>query len=291
MALRPVSATTSEPGEEVRLLETREFLPGRHWLRWSAAGIARRVRPGQFVHVMAPRAEGLLLPAVPVAGFDRAAEQITLLSSIDSGGALLALRPGDVARFDGPLGRGFEVDPRSRFLLVVTDTDGLARVRACVDEAVATARQVALLLGARTVAEVPPSSLLPDEVEYVIATEDGSLGQRGGIAELVAGYEAWADQCFVAGSEDLVAGVARLAAGRDARMGVARLGRKRGRRPVRGASPLRRLAWLQVALPHEVGCALGVCLGCVVRGVEGQLRACREGPAFAAPELRWELDR
>ncbi len=290
-ALRAAIATTPDPGEDVRLLETREFLPGRYLLRWAAAGIARRVRPGQFVHVMAPRTAGLLLPAVPVAGFDRAAEQITLLLSKEDGSALLALRPGDVARFDGPLGRGFEVDPRSRFLLVVTDTDGLARVRACVDEAVATSRQVALLLGARTIAEVPPSSLLPDEAEYVIATEDGSLGQRGGIAELVASYEAWADQCFVAGSDGLLRRVAKLAAGRDARMGVARLGRKRGRRPVRGASPRRRLTWLQVALPHEVGCALGVCLGCVVRGVDSQLRTCREGPAFAAPELRWELDQ
>ena len=54
-----------------------------------------------------------------------------------------------------------------------------------------------------------------------------------------------------------------------------------------GGVEARRKAWLQLALPHEAGCALGVCLGCVVTGAGRPLRACREGPAFAASELRW----
>ena len=50
----------------------------------------------------------------------------------------------------------------------------------------------------------------------------------------------------------------------------------------------RRASWLQVALPHEVGCALGICLGCVVDGPGGSVRVCREGPTFGADELAWE---
>ncbi len=53
----------------------------------------------------------------------------------------------------------------------------------------------------------------------------------------------------------------------------------------------RRRAWLQVMLPHPAGCALGVCLGCVVDGADGPLRVCREGPAFGAAELTWEGQR
>jgi dihydroorotate dehydrogenase electron transfer subunit len=283
-------AGSADPGEEVRLLETREVLPGRHLLRWSAPAIARRVQPGQFVHVVDPRPRGLLLPAVPVAGFTRVSGRIDLLLS---GAAtptrdLLRLRIGDMARLDGPLGRGFEVDPRSRSLLLVADDAGLARVRACVDDAVATGRQVTLLMGAASVAEVPPSSLLPDEVEYVVATRDGSLGHGGEVTDLVPRYEAWADQCMAAGSGPLLRTLAALARGRDARMGVARLGRRRGRRRQPVGAEVRRRAWLQVSLPHPVGCALGVCLGCVVDGVAGPSRTCREGPVFAATELRPE---
>jgi dihydroorotate dehydrogenase electron transfer subunit len=274
----------------VRLLDTREVLPGRQLTTWSAPGIARAAQPGQFVHVLAPRDEGLLLPVVPVAGFDRVAGRVSLLLEQRAGPAasLAHLDLGDTARLGGPLGRGFKLDTRSRYLLLVADSGGFARVRAVVDDAVADGRQVTVLLGAASVAEVYPSSLLPEQVEYVVATADGSLGHRGSVAELVTEYEAWADQCFAAGSEQLVARLLTLARGRDGRMGVARLGRRRGRRSGTGRSQARRRSWLQVALPHEAGCALGVCAGCVVDGVDGALRLCREGPAFAAHELRTE---
>ncbi len=302
MPLRPTTGrrATSAPnrsrGEEVSLLERREVLPGRYLLTWQAADIARQVQPGQFIYVVAPRRPGLLLPAIPVAGFDRAAGRVSLLlaEGIDGAAAaagLTALRPGDQATFEGPLGRSFEVDARSRFLLVVADGEGVARVRACVDEAVASGRQVTVLLGVANVSEVLPSSLLPDEAEYVVATADGSLGHRGSVVDLVGRYEAWADQCFAAGSEALLGRLAGVASGRDARMGVARLGRKRGRRTEVTRAAARRRAWLQIALPHDAGCALGVCLGCVTEGADGPARVCREGPAFAADELRWAADR
>jgi dihydroorotate dehydrogenase electron transfer subunit len=248
------------------------------------------VRPGQFAFVRVPRTPGLLLPAVPIAGFDRVKGTISLL--LRAGGTVGAdlprLRVGDTALLEGPLGRGFEIDARSRYLLVVTDDEGLPRVRSLVDEAVATGRQVTVLAGARSVAEVYPSSLLPDEAEYVVATEDGSLGYHGSVATVVTDYEAWADQCFTAGRPDLLAQLAALAGGRAGRMGVAQLGRRRGRRPEATGAAVRRRAWLQVALPLQAGCALGICLGCVTSGTDGPQRICREGPAFAASELRWE---
>jgi dihydroorotate dehydrogenase electron transfer subunit len=242
------------------------------------------------VHVLSPRTPGLLLPAVPVFGFDRVAGHVSMFLHHADGpaAALLRARVGDSAMLDGPLGRGFEIDPRSRYLLVVTDGGGFGRVRAIVDEAVASGRQVTVLYGAPSVAEVPPSSLLPDEAEYVVATTDGSLGHGGAVTGLVPDYEAWADQCFGSGSSELVARLTALAKGRDGRMGVARLGRRRGRRPEAGGAEARRRAWLQVALPHTAGCALGVCLGCVASGVDGPVRVCREGPVFAASELRPE---
>lgn len=283
-------ATKASSREEARLLDTREVLPGRRLQTWSAPQIARGLRPGQYLHVISPRAAGVLLPAVPVAGFDRVAGTITaLLPGAGPTTPLRQTRTGDKAALEGPLGRGFAIDARSRYLLIVTDWDGFARVRALVDDAVANGRQVTVLLGAPSVAQVYPSSLLADEAEYVVATEDGSLGHHGQVHELVPQYEAWADQCFAAGTTELLARMATLAKGRDGRMGVARLGRRRGRRHEPGAAEVRRRAWLQVALPHEAGCALGICAGCVVEGSDRPVRVCREGPAFAAAELRSEV--
>ena len=171
-------------------------------------------------------------------------------------------------------------------LLVVADLEGFARVRALAGEAIATGRRVTLILGARSAAEVLPSSLLPDEVEYVVVTRDGSLGHEGDPSDLVPEYEAWADQCVVAGSDGLVAGLVGLARGRDARLGVARLGRRPGRRASRADSRAKAREWLQVVLEHRQGCLLGVCLGCAVATRDGLIRACREGPVVGASAVR-----
>jgi dihydroorotate dehydrogenase electron transfer subunit len=137
---------------------------------------------------------------------------------------------------------------------------------------------------------VYPSSLLPDEVEYVVATDDGSLGHHGFVTELVPDYEAWADQAFACGPAPMLAALAGLAAGRRDRLGVAALGRKRGagRAPAVGSPAARRKAFLQVSMEQNMGCAVGACLGCVVMSTSGSpQRVCREGPVFAAEEIAW----
>jgi dihydroorotate dehydrogenase electron transfer subunit len=136
---------------------------------------------------------------------------------------------------------------------------------------------------------VYPSSLLPDEVEYVVATDDGTFGHHGRVTELVERFEAWADQCFACGPEPMLAALAALARGRSSRLGVARLGRRGGTRPQPLGSPAaRRRSWLQVSMEQNMGCAVGACLGCVIMGVKGPQRVCREGPVFAAEEIAWE---
>jgi dihydroorotate dehydrogenase electron transfer subunit len=190
----------------------------------------------------------------------------------------------------GPLGRPFEVDPRSRHLLLVAGGLGMAGIRMLADEAVRDGRQVVILFGAQSASLVYPSSLLPDEVEYVVATDDGSLGHDGFVTELVVDYEAWADQAFACGPHAMLKRLAALAAGRRERLGVAKLGRKKGggKQDPLGSTGARRKAFLQVSMEQTMGCAVGACLGCIVIGVDGPRRVCREGPVFAAEEIAWE---
>jgi dihydroorotate dehydrogenase electron transfer subunit len=167
----------------------------------------------------------------------------------------------------------------------------MAGVRMLADEAIRDGRQVTLLFGAASAREVYPSNLLPDEIEYVVATDDGSLGHRGFVTALVPDYEAWADQAFACGPYPMLKALSALVAGRRERLGVATLGRKRGagRADPVGSPAARRKAFLQVSMEQNMGCAVGACLGCVVMGVSGTpQRVCREGPVFASDELIWE---
>lgn len=278
-----------EAGE---LLASREILPGQWLHTYAAPRLASGARAGQFVHVRTPDWSGLVLRRpFSCNTIDRVAGTISVHLRVTGRGTdwLARMRLGDTLEMLGPLGRPFEVDPRSRHVLLIAGGLGIAGVRALADESLAAGRRVTLLFGAASSAEVYPSSLLPDEVEYIVATDDGSLGHRGYVTDLVAEYDAWADQAFACGPAPMLAAVARLATGRDGRMGVARLGRKGGgRQAPLGSTQARRTTWLQVSMEQNMGCAVGACLGCVVMGVEGPQRVCREGPVFAADEIAWD---
>jgi dihydroorotate dehydrogenase electron transfer subunit len=276
------------------LVDSREILPGQWIQAFHAPHLANGSRAGQFVHVRPGDWSGLVLRRpFSINTADVASGIVTIhFRTIGRGTEWFTrLRPGDAIDMLGPLGRPFEVDPRSRHLLLVAGGLGMAGVRMLADEAIRDGRQVTLLFGAASASEVYPSSLLPDEVEYVIATDDGSVGHRGFVTELVPDYEAWADQAFACGPQPMLAALARLAASRRGRMGVASLGRKRGggRMDQAGSPSARRKAFLQVSMEQNMGCAVGACLGCVVMSSSGTpQRVCREGPVFAAEEIAWE---
>jgi dihydroorotate dehydrogenase electron transfer subunit len=276
------------------LLETREFLPGQWLQRFRAPWLAAGAQAGQFVHVRTPDYSGLVLRRpFSINTYDRHAGEITIHFRITGVGTdwIARTQPGESVEMLGPLGRPFERDPRTRHVLLVAGGLGMAGVRSLADEALAAGCNVTLLFGAASAAQVYPSSLLPDEVEYIVATDDGSFGHKGFVTELIPQFEAWADQCFACGPQPMLSALARLAAGRQERLGVARLGARRGkgsRSAPRGSRTARRRAWLQVSMEQNMGCAVGACLGCVVMGVDGPQRVCREGPVFASDEINWE---
>jgi dihydroorotate dehydrogenase electron transfer subunit len=245
------------------LIESREILPGQWLQSYHAPALATGSRAGQFVHVRTGDLSGLVLRRpFSINTADQATGTITIhFRTIGRGTEWFThLRSGDTIDMLGPLGRPFEVDPRSRHLLLVAGGLGMAGVRYLADEAIRDGREVTLLFGAASARDVYPTSLLPDEIEYVVATDDGSMGHRGFVTELVPDYEGWADQAFACGPE-----------------------------PMLRALAARRRAFLQVSMEQRMGCAVGACLGCVVMTTSGTpQRVCREGPVFASEEIDWE---
>jgi dihydroorotate dehydrogenase electron transfer subunit len=276
------------------LVESREILPGQWLQAYHAPDLANGARAGQFVHVRTGDFSGMVLRRpFSLNTADLATGIVTIHFRVIGRGTewFTRLRAGDLIDLLGPLGRPFEVDPRSRHLLLIAGGLGMAGVRMLADEAIRDGRQVTLLFGAASSREVYPSSLLPDEVEYVVATDDGSLGHHGFVTDLVPEYEAWADQAFACGPSGMLRALAKQAEGRRQRLGVAKLGRKRGvgKDAPLGSPAARRRAFLQVSMEQNMGCAVGACLGCVVMSVTGTpQRVCREGPVFASEELAWD---
>ena len=144
------------------LVDSREILP-RQWLQsYHAPALATGARAGQFVHVRPGDFSGLILRRpFSFNTVDPATGILTIHFRAVGRGTdwFTHLRPGDRVDMLGPLGRPFEVDPRNRHLLLVAGGLGIAGVRMLADEAIRDGRQVVLLFGAASAADVYPSSL------------------------------------------------------------------------------------------------------------------------------------
>src|SRR3989304_2831 len=116
-----------------------------------APALAAGSRAGQFVHVRTGDLSGLVLRRpFSINTADLATGTITIhFRTVGRGAAWFThLRPGDTIDMLGPLGRPFEVDARSRHLLLVAGGPGMAGVRYLAAERIRDGRQVTLLFGA-----------------------------------------------------------------------------------------------------------------------------------------------
>jgi dihydroorotate dehydrogenase electron transfer subunit len=251
-----------------------EIADGVHVLRLEEPDQARDVQPGQFVHLRcgdptAPSSDPWLRRPLSVLRSgssplnDLPRGQYDVLYDVVGRGTTLfsRLRPGELVDVLGPLGQPFEIERRTARLLLVGGGVGIVPLVALAEAALQRKVAVALLAGFRSSRKVFPARLLPADVEYVVATDDGTYGHHGFVTGLLPDYLAWADQICACGPVPMLRQLARL--------GVAE------RVPT------------QIAMEEHMGCAVGVCLGCVVSTRRGLQRVCRDGPVFALEDMGW----
>ncbi len=247
------------------------IMPATHVLTLDSPELSRSASPGQFVHIRTgPTWEPLLRRPMSIYRIQPGGVAL-MVRVVGTGSSMIAAsRPGDLLDCLGPLGRPFTIDPAHRRLVMVGGGYGVAPLVALAERVLARGCEVALLLGAATAEYVFPAAALPAEVEYVVATMDGSLGHPGYVTDLLAPYLAWADAVYACGPTPMLEAVARIARASDLPSG-----KRRHAKPV------------QLAMEQNMGCAMGVCLGCVVETRHGYQRVCRDGPVFPAEELVW----
>jgi dihydroorotate dehydrogenase electron transfer subunit len=248
-------------------LVSNELVYTNTYLMWlSCRPVARAATAGRFLMIHCTDALDPFLPRPmsfhrfrDVAG----GRQFAILFDVRGRGTawLADRKAGDEITVFGPLGRGYEVKKNSENLLLVAGGLGVAGVMPLADDAVASGRAVTLLHGARSGDLLFPRQLLPTDVEFVSATEDGSAGHHGRVTELLDERLPWADQVFACGPNPMFASMAEVVRG------------ARSRKPV------------QALLEERMGCGTGVCYGCAVSTRKGVKLACRDGPRFELREV------
>jgi dihydroorotate dehydrogenase electron transfer subunit len=226
--------------------------------------------PGHFVEVLCrePGAYDPLLRrpySIYRADADRG-ELTILVRPYGRGSAwLVSQGPGTMIDVLGPLGNSFAVSPTATNLLMVAGGVGAAPVFMLAEAAVKRGQSVTYLLGAMHAGGLLDPVEMPGEIEYVVATDDGSRGHHGFVTDLVPDYMQWADQIFACGPEPMF---------RSLRAQVVK--HRIGRKPD-----------VQVSVERTMACGLGACLGCVVETTKGMVPSCTDGPVYDMDRLVW----
>lgn len=259
------------PGTVLTMRRTGAY----HTMTLVAPGVAERFRPGQFVALAVGGAHTSMLTrrcfSIRDVKPDYGGTAEIVFTVRGQGTAWLAARrPRDILDVIGPLGRPFPLPRHPVTCVLVGEAHGSAvlfplaavlRQRECRLHFVLGGADSDHLYGARGARRTGDS--------VAVATEDGSLGDRGRVTELLPGVieDAQADVVYACGPLATLRAVTRTAAAYDI--------------PA------------QVALEEPMACGTGVCMACVLPvigddGVTHMARACVDGPVFRGERLRWD---
>lgn len=253
-------------------LRRKTFSPGLFSLTLRSPALAATIAPGQFVMLrVGDSIRPYLRRAYSVADADRNAGEIDLLVKAIGPGthALEEIGEGHPVDLLGPLGNGFTYDdvPPGAPVAVVAGGIGAAPFPLLLRELRRKGTTADVYLGGRSEADLsfrPRFERLLGG-ELVLATEDGSLGERGLVTRI---FEARAAagrryaRVFACGPMPMFAALAKV------------------------LEPLRLSA--QFSTEAAMGCGFGACLGCVIPGTEKPfIVSCVEGPILPPEAIAW----
>ncbi len=236
-----------------------------------APHVARNAVPGQFVHVKLPGAVApFLRRPFSIAGLDGDRLAILYKNVGDLTGILSGLTGGASLDVLGPLGTGYDLNPApAEKAFLVGGGYGVAPLfvlaKALKDRG--KAKQITLLIGARSADHLLWRQRLAGEtwLRTAYATDDGTAGRKGTVIDLLAELNpGTADRLYACGPMPMLAALHAKWPGL----------------PV------------QSAVENQMGCGIGVCLGCVLpmtgkEGVARYSRICCDGPVYDGHAVDW----
>lgn len=258
---------------DAEVIENRQVLPGHThaqargilssrfiWL--TCRDIARKAKPGQFVMVRC--GPETTLPR-PFSIHQVGGERIALLYAVREGGRgtgwLSRQKSGASVSIFGPLGNGFALPPTPKNLLLVAGGIGIAPLYFLARHAEKNNHKVTLLYGTVDKNRYP----VVHGIEAVAVTEDGSVGEKGLVTDLLPRFAERADQFFACGPMSMYHDM---------------FNRQRELK-LEGKS-------VQISLEVRMGCGVGVCYACTVKTKSGLKQVCKDGPIFELDDILWD---
>jgi dihydroorotate dehydrogenase electron transfer subunit len=247
-----------------------------HVLSLTAPGISENVKPGHFLTLGIGGEESSMLLRRAFA-IHRVQSRgvyggtLDIVVGVHGKGTkwLVDRRRHDPIDIVGPLGRPFVLPKEPVSTVLVGGGYGSAPLFMLAEQLRERGCRVDVILGAATEEKLFGALELKRLASTLtITTDDGSLGQRGRVTDVLGSLMQANDTAVVyaCGPMPMLQRVAEIASDQQ--------------------------AYSQCAVEEAMACGIGVCMTCVLPvigedGVTRMLRACTEGPVFRGDRVRW----
>lgn len=214
-------------------------------------------RPGGFVEISL---DGLFLRRpISVCDFDEG--RLTLVYKIVGKGTeqMAGLQVGTKIDVLTGLGNGFDTTLCHSHALLVGGGVGVPPLYRLTRNLIAEGKQVSVVLGFNTQAEI----FYADEfrkvgAEVIVATADGSQGIKGFVTDAIRQTGIDFDYFYACGPLPMLKALSEATD-------------KPG----------------ELSLEERMGCGFGICMGCSIQTASGAKRVCKEGPVFKKEDVIW----
>jgi dihydroorotate dehydrogenase electron transfer subunit len=212
-----------------------------------------QIEPGQFF-MLKTLDDSFLLPR-PISVNDVEENKITFIYRVEGKGtsSMSAMKKDEEIQAFGPLGNGFDTSTLDGKIAVVGGGLGVAPLLYLTRK---LGKRADVYLGFKD------HTIIVDEFQKyanttTVATENGAIGYKGFITDCVD-YKKY-DYVVTCGPEIMMYKVADLCERDEVKC--------------------------YVSLERRMACGMGVCLGCTVETIDGNKRACKDGPVFLSDKL------
>lgn len=254
--------------ETASVYKQQQIAPGIYDM-WINTTLARQAKPGQFISVYTQDQSALLPRPISICETDTANDRLRIVYRVAGKGTLEFSRyePGYRVDILGTLGNGFPLEKAAgKRVFLMGGGIGIPPMLALAKEMKsASAVSVDVIAGYRDRALF----LSEDLAKYApvhVATEDGSVGTKGNVMNVIEAEGLEADVIFACGPMPMLRAIRQYAAQKNIEA--------------------------YISLEERMACGVGACLGCVVRTRDvdhhshvNNARICTDGPVYEAQEV------
>ena len=245
--------------------EQKKLAEGIYSMWLQAEEIAVQAKPGQFISVYSNDKSRVLPRPISICEIDREQGKLRIVYRVVGKGTeeFSKALAGDTFEILGPLGNGFPLEKaKGKRVLMVGGGIGVPPMLQTAKEAEAEA---VIVSGYRN-----NDLFLKEELENAgslyIATEDGSVGTKGNVLDVIRENDIQADVMFACGPTPMLRALKQYAEEKN--------------------MPCR------ITMEEKMACGIGACLACVCQSKDVDAhshvhnkRICKDGPVFLSTEV------